>query len=247
MSFVQGEKLLELVIRVATQDLIENISILKTIFYKDKRLNEGYPIQQVGGGVRPETLVMDRFQAKLSTLPRRESEVGMLDIFANGFLDADKVHQYLMSANIAIKHGYPRNAQDIPCIAILLGSENEEQYIGQQGIEGTPYLGAPEETQKAALADSSYNIIILTTNYEETLVWYNIIKYALLEYRDILEAYGLQAASTSWQDVEPAAEYLQSGLFIYQRNCVFNTKKVDTIEVAKQGFIEEPVYAGSIS
>lgn len=240
MSMVYGERLIEFAIRVGVDDLIKDPTIANLMFFTDKHLGEGTPLTPAAGdptAPTSEKLIMDAFQERIAALPKTKEETGLSSdgIFHNSIQAVPDIQEYFRTANIAIKHGFPREAQDLPCLAITLGNEEESQYLGtQKGTllkdNGDRYAvtGSDWETQ--------YQISIITPNYDETVVWYYVLKYCLTAYRPHIEAYGLRQQKLSFMDVEPAAEYLQAGLFIYQRTCILSCVKDEDVPVKITGF-----------
>ena len=233
--FITAELLIEYAIRIGTNDIMLNPEILEEIFYVDKLLNQGTDLTPPDSTVEiHEKLIMDEFQEKLKSVPRKQGETPFSDVFKNSMPDIETIKEYLKTASISIIHGFPRQPEDIPTISITLGSEDEEQYLGAKS-EGTDitgkrivFLGSDVSTQ--------YHISVLTTNYDELVIWYHIIKYSLWRYRHAIEAYGLREQSFTWMDIEPSAEYLQAGLFIYQRTCILRGKKEEHLTVELKGY-----------
>jgi len=221
MSFLNAEMLLEYVIRVGVDDVQKDQTIAEELFSVDFLTNKGRDLTPPGvtEPVYEQTL-MDTFQKRLAEIPRTASDdPNSESIFTNTIPSMPSITDYLKTANIAIRHGYPRDGQDLPMISITLGNEDERQYLGllkhtAQGPDGKSYLalGCDSETQ--------YMLNILSTNFNETIIWYHLLKRAFLVYRPILEAYGLRECSISWTDPEPAPEYMQGGIFVYQRSCI---------------------------
>jgi len=217
---------------------MRNPSIIDLMFHTDKHLMEGRELTPSGSPtpVR-EPLPMDYFQQRIAALPRTAQETGMQDIFQNSLPAVPDIREYLRTANLKLIHGFPREAADLPCISITLGNEDESQYLaGQkqhmQGADGKVYdfVGSDWAAQ--------YNINVITPNYDETVIWYFLIKRALTIYRPHIEAYGMREQKMSWMDVEPAPEYLQAGLFVYQRSCILSCVKDEDVPVESQGFTE---------
>jgi len=235
MSFINGPMFLEYVIRVGFDDLVNSRDLMNQIFIHSDRVNEGDDLAPDGSEPFHDPLLMDEFQERLKQIPRRPGETGMTTIWRNFYITTDQVLEALNQANIKIIHGFPRTSEDLPCISLRIASESSEEYVGDAGGEfevdqtGTHHIVVAE-------FDASYSITLATTNENELHIWYHVIKYALLRYRTVLEAYGLKMASQAWGDVEPASEYLQGGLFIYQRDCVVNCKKTEGFAVPKTGY-----------
>jgi len=234
MAFLNGQLFLEFAIRIGTDDLMKRPEMLDWIFKANPHINEGVVISADGEPIEREKEINDYFYQRLSEIPRTNAEITLPSIFRNNFTQTPDVAEYLRTANISIKHQFPRDSADLPCISIILGNEAEEQYIGHSlgkaQVAGTQYelLGVNQ--------DVVYNLMILSTNENELTIWGNIIKYSLLKYRRELEGLGLKKARVSMGDPEPAAEYLQSGHFVYQRSITFQCEKLDYFPVEDHGF-----------
>lgn len=225
MSIVIGEKLIEFAIRIGFDDLKKDKDLVLALLPNDKSLNEGMEMEDEATGAPVfEKTVMEEFAQRLSEIPKKPSETGKDDIFERGIPDAEKLWEYIQTCNMGIRTGFPRDQQELPCLCINIGAEDEEEFLAHAG-----FAGGDGSKDLAAINDTSYTVTILTTNYEETLIWYVICKYALMRYRAALEGHGLQSAKVRWEDLEPGPEYLQSGTFVYQRAALFSCMKMDTI------------------
>ena len=222
MSFINAEMLLEFVIRVGVDDVQSDPEIASEMFSVDFLTNTGMNLTPPGVTDEIfETTLMDSFQKRLKEIPLRSGETGRMgSIFSNSIPSVPSISDYLSQANVSIRHGYPRDGQDLPMICITLGNEDERQYLGL-----LKYTAQSKDKKKTYLAlgcdaESQYMINIFSTNFNETVIWYHLIKRAFIVYRAILEAYGLREVSVSWTDPEPAPEYIQGGMFVYQRSCI---------------------------
>lgn len=241
MSFLNAEMLLEFVIRVGVDDVQNDRTIAEELFAVD-------PLTQTGRDLTPpgithpvyETTLMDAFQKRLAEIPLRESETGKTgSIFSNSIPSIPSITDYLETANVSIRHGFPRDSQDLPCISITLGNEDEKQYLGLLKHTAQSKDGKKTYLALGCDAETQYMLNIFSTNFNETVIWYHLIKRALLVYRPILEAYGLREVSVSWMDVEPASEHLQAGLFVYQRSAVVRGVKDEFALAAGDGEFSE--------
>lgn len=239
MAFVSAELLIEYAIRIGTDDLMDDPYLIDQLFFADPLTQQGRNLTPDGQSEQVyEQLIMDYFQKRLNEIPRRGSEQGEDSIFKNTIPAIPDIKDYLSSANMNIVHGYPRETSDLPAISITPGNEDEQQYIG---VTKT----VADDTNDNQVYDligsdmaTSYNIEILTPNYDETIIWYRIIKYCLLRYRHAIEAYGMRNQSMSWFEAEPASEYLQAGLFIYRKTCMLRCEREEFIPVKKDGYTE---------
>lgn len=220
MSFLNAEMLLEYVIRVGVDDVQKDSAIAEELFAVDFLKNTGRNLTPPGV-TEPvyETTLMDVFQRRMSEIPKTPGEdPNSTSIFSNSIPTIPSINEYLAQANIGIRHGFPRDSQDLPMISITLGNEDERQYLGLLKHTAQSTDGAKNYLAVGCDSEAQYMINIFSTNYNETVIWYHLIKRALVVYRPILEAYGLRECSVSWADVEPASEYLQGGIFVYQRS-----------------------------
>ena len=235
MAILMGEKLVEYVIRMGTQDVMENPKLLKFMIYADKQENQG-AVFSGGDPDNPERepLVMDEFQKRLKNLPRLPGEAKVDDLFMNTFSPLADIEKYLSEANIKIIQGFPRSPSDLPCISINLGGDDEKQFLGGFKDE----IKTDDKTYLLVGSDwrTQYFINVTTTNYEETLIWQMIIKFALTVYRPHLEAYGLRNSSMSWMDVDIAQELSAGGVFAYQRSCSLSCERDESYPVTKDGY-----------
>jgi len=239
MSFIYAERIIEYAIRIGTDDFMKDAMLVDLAFFTDAQRNLGADLTPPGGQQTREPLPTDYFQNRLAAIPKVIAETGMNDIFQNSIPAVPDIKKYLSEANIKITHGYPREAQDLPCLAITLGSEDETQYLGTRKGVITQTETKKQYDLIGSDWDSQYQISIITTNYDETIIWYFILKYALTTYRPALEAYGLRQAKLSFSDPEPAPEYLQGGLFVYQRVCTMSCVKAEDIPLPSSGTFSE--------
>jgi len=237
MAFVSAELLIEYAIRIGVDDIMKDPSVIDSLFFAD-------PLAKMGRDLTPENqaepvyeqLIMDIFQKRLQEIPRRGSESGQESIFKNSIPTLQEMKDYLASANINIVHGFPRELSDLPAISIVSGNEDEGQYLGvQRGV-----VDDSDEAYELIGSDANftYNITIITPNYDETVLWHAFIKFSLLKYRHAIEAYGFRNQNMTWLDLEPASQYLQSGLFVYQKACLLRGEKEEFIPVKKVGYSE---------
>ncbi len=240
MAFVFAERLIEFAIRIGTDDVMKDPTQLQLMFFVSDLVNKGANMSP--DSVTPkvhEKLPMDFFQQRLAEIPRTKSEVNSSNIFKDELPVIPDIAEYMKTANIKIIHGYPREAGDLPCISITLGNEEES----------TKYLGGEKATINAAGGKkykilgsdwgSQINVSIMTTNYDELVIWHRIILTSLLKYRVALESYGMRNQNMAWADIEPAAEYLQGGIFAYQRTCILSCDKEQDVPVLVEGEYSE--------
>jgi hypothetical protein len=235
MTFFGGNMLLEFVVRVAYDDLVnKGPYILEQIYSTSPRLNEGIEVGTEDGGTEILPNDLDLFQARLAEIPKRPGELQMTTIFRNSISSVDEVRQYLKECNIKIIHGWPLTMADLPCLSIRIESENADDFIGQSLND----IENPDGRYNVfgAEFDSTYVMSILSTNENDIHAWHNLIKYALIRYRHVLDAYGMKTIGQSWGDVAPATEYLSAGVYVFQRECTVNCKKTDSFSVKMDGF-----------
>lgn len=242
MAFIYGQRLLEYAIRIGTYDLITNPEMVRLAFFTDPQQNKGMDLTPPGSTVRvKEPLPTDVFIEKLNKIPKSKSETGQMNPFRNSIPSIPDVIDYLKNANMSIRFGFPREPQDLPCIAITLGNEDESsnQYLGtskgQLKVKTSPQgdfklydiIGSDWSTQ--------YHLHIMSPNADEVEIWYFILKYCFTAYRPALSAYGLQSPKLSFADLEPAPEYLQAGLFVYQRVGILACTKEEDMPLIPAG------------
>ena len=236
--FVYAESLIELAIRIGIMDLSSDPDAVTQLLGIDPQRNAGTDLTPDGGDQVFDQTLFDDFQAKIDQLQRLKSDGATAPVFRNNIPDLPDINEYLRTANVRFVHGYPREAQDLPMVCITLGGEAEgEKYLGQvktplQGVDGQEAFMLGSDMQ------ADYHIHVLTPNYDETVILFHLIKYGLLKYRDHLEGYGIREASMSWQPCEPAPEYLQGGVFVYQRTCVLSCVKDESLVFGRPGFTE---------
>jgi len=235
MGLIYAERLIEYAIRVGVDDLQNDKELVRLAFPVDKKINAGADVTPDGAEQKVfEPLPMDYFQTRLSEIPKVKGETGKQDIFANSMPGIDDVYSYLNKDDLSFKitHGFPREPGDLPAIAITLGNEDESQYLGGQKGRIGKYVIVGSDFS------SQYQVHILTPNYDETIIWYFILKYCFLRYRPIMEIYGMRQIKISFLDPEPAPEYLQAGIFIYQRTCILACVKDEDIPIEEKGYTE---------
>ena len=238
MSFISAENLIEYAIRVGVDDIQQDPSLLSLMFFTDKHLDEGAdmtPPGQPAGSVR-EPLPYNFFQKRLEEIPKRAAETGKTDIFKNSIPQVPDIAEYLQTANIKIMHGYPRDDKDLPAISITLGNEDEKQFLGM--VKQVVQLEGKRYEMVGADCPAQYMIQILSPNYDETVIWYYLIKYSLWRYRRHIEGYGMREQSLSWADVELAPQFAQAGIYVYQRAGILSCVKDEDIPVQVEGFNE---------
>lgn len=248
MSFIYAERMLEFAIRIGTDDIMKDETLVDLIFFTDKHKGEGKDLTPPGASepVR-EPLPWDHFQKRMAEIPRRKTETGRQgdDIFENTIPDVPDIKEYLSTANIRIMHGFPRESKDLPAISITLGNEDEtgQEYLGKQ----KQVLQSDTARYEVYGADFSaqYNIQIMTPNYDETIIWHKIIKYSLLRYAYALEGYGLRTLKQSWLDPELDPRWADSGLFIYNRSCIVQCVKDEDVPVKVELYKEFAMGVGT--
>lgn len=241
IAFIYAESLIELAIRIGVDDLVKDpesvVALLGIEPCIDAGMNLTPPLSD--NPVYDKTL-FDEFQSRLSELQRLKGEQGLQTIFRNNIPANPDIQEYLSRGpNVRFVHGYPRESQDLPCIAITLGGESEGgKYLGQ--LKYVPVRRSPKGVvvRQGSDMESDYHIHILTPNYDETVILFHLVKYGLLKYRDHLEGYGIREATMHWQPCEPAPDYLQGGLFMYQRTCVLSLVKDESFEYTRPGYSE---------
>lgn len=232
--FVHGNMLIEYAIRIGTDDIIKDLSLIDQLIPDCKRLLEG---REVAGEHIPT--IMDKFQKRLNEIPKKGDENDAKEMFRTTVPSPERIKAYLtqqsQESNVSIKHAYPRDSQDLPCISIISDNENESPFVGNTGGYVYETDGAQRE-RHSANNSVDYSVMILTTNFDETFIWYLVIKYALMRYRQELEAYGMRNIALSWQSPQPAQEYLQSGIFVYEKTCIVSCEKTDEFDIGGGGF-----------
>lgn len=238
MSFLYAESLLELAIRIGIADLAANPEDVTALLGIDPGLNSGLDLTPPGGQPTFDQTLLDEFQNKIAELRRLKGEEGLRPVFRNNIPDLPDIQEYLRTANVRFAHGYPRETADLPMVCITLGGESEgNKYLGQHKYTPLRQRGDGSiVVRQGSDMESDYHIHILTPNYDETVILFHLLKYGLLKYRDHLEGYGIREATMHWQPCEPAPEYLQGGLFIYQRTCVLSCVKDESFEYARPGY-----------
>lgn len=221
------------------QDLTEDPAAIRRLL--GIAANKGIGLDLTPEGEQPrstlELTLYDEFQNKIDGLKRVKGEEGMPSIFKSAIPAIPDIEAYLQTANVRIVHGFPREAADLPCVAISLAGEGEFKFIGQIQEELIPEVGFTR-VEEGSHAQADYHLHILSPNYDETVILFHLVKYALQKYRVHLEGYGLREATMNWQPVELAPEYLQGGVHVYQRSCVISLTKHDSFEYRR------PAYTG---
>jgi hypothetical protein len=232
MAFINTGLLLEFAIRVGFDDVVSVPGLLEQLFTTSDRTGEG---GELGAGQR-EPLSMDYFQQRLAAVPRRAGEVGMQSIWRNTFPTIEEIRQYLSECNIKIIHGFPMTMMDLPCISIRMDNDNDTDYVGTTAGDFEGPNGRAH--QIIAEFDTTHTVSIATGAESYTAIWYAIIKYSIMRYKQVLEAYGMKNLSQAWGDVEPRTEFTEAGNFVYQRDCAVNCQKTEGFYVEVNGFSE---------
>ena len=185
-----------------------------------------------------ERTIMDEFQDKMEAIPatKRETGVAPEDRFENELFPIEDMKTYLSQMNISIRHGYPREEKDLPGIFINLGAEDENTYLGD--VQHVIQNDSPPEQNIIFGVDvsTSYYLNILSSNYDETIFLYYLVRYALIRYRRVLEVYGMRTPKIHFNDVEPSNQLFSSGLFIYQRTGIISCDRTDSFPVKVEAF-----------
>lgn len=250
ISLIFGESLLELAIRIGINDLVLAPSEIAALLGIPSCVGSGMDLTPDGAPTPVhERTVFDEFQDRISELQRLKGEGGAKPVFRNAPIEVPDIAAYLAQGpNIRFMHGYPREAQDLPAICIALGGESEKQeYLGQNKFElVASSAGGETRVRLGSDMEADYHIHIISPNYDETVVLFHLVKYALLKYRVHLEGYGLRDMLMNWQACEPAPDYLQGGLFIYQRSCVVSLTKDENFVVSLKGRFNELSYGVAV-
>ena len=200
MSFLFAEKVIEYVIRVGVNDIFQDPTILDRIFVTNKCRDVGADLTPDGASPPIfERTIMDEFQDKMEAIPatKRETGVAPEDRFENELFPIEDMKTYLSQMNISIRHGYPREEKDLPGIFINLGAEDENTYLGD--VQHVIQNDSPPEQNIIFGVDvsTSYYLNILSSNYDETIFLYYLVRYALIRYRRVLEVYGMRTPKMS--------------------------------------------------
>lgn len=135
----------------------------------------------------------------------------------NYFKQAKKI--ILMPQNMTVNFGYNQEVAKLISMHILLPSENAEAAIGEdEGYMSEDVLdenGKKIGTQQmfTQMYDSTYQIMITSTNSSEVNVVYNILKSMLLMLVPHLELMGLRVPKLSGNDIVMTDEYVPVPIF----------------------------------
>lgn len=241
MSFIYAERLIEFAIRIGVDDLMkeENEEILNFLFEADPHTKKGTDLTPPGNPEEvKEPLLYDEFQKRLAEIPRREAETGIVgSIFQNSIPKLPDIKDFLTNPPkpVRIVHAFPREPEDLPAIVITLGNEDEgQQYLGTEKGEVQTTHGRYKIV--GSDFDAQYNITVLTPNYDETILWYHIIRYSLLRWRTALVGYGLNKQRMTWLDPDLDPRYTDN--YIYNRTCVLSCEKEEDFPVLIEQFSE---------
>lgn len=145
-----------------------------------------------------------------------EGKVIKMNLY-NYFKQAKKI--ILMPQNMTVNFGYNQEVAKLISMHILLPSENAEAAIGEdEGYMSEDVLdgnGKKMGTQQmfTQMYDSTYQIMITSTNSSEVNVVYNILKSMLLMLVPHLELMGLRVPKLSGNDIVMTDEYVPVPIF----------------------------------
>lgn len=158
--------------------------------------------------------------------------------------DKQIIKKLIEGYEIKVLSGYPREQRQIPCVVVVIDSENEVPYGLGSGIDedyfdrDDNYLKWNEEETNYIQENTQMQINIRCEVWADsalvTSFLYSIVKYALLSTRFQMIDKGFINPSISGGDLEPATEYIPD-YFIYRKAVILNLEY--TISYYVQEFI----------
>lgn len=150
----------------------------------------------------------------------------------------DDIKRFITDYKIRVLSSYPRGELYLPCIVVLVESEQEvpyglgggidENYIGSQSDPN--YLNWDKDTkhpiQESIQMQTSIRCEIWSDNAVITSFLYAICKYCLLTTRKDFEQENIILSSLSGGDLEPIPDYLN--FFVYRRALVLACEYTST-------------------
>lgn len=199
------------------------------------------------GWVQPEEIVRSVLVDGLAQVREAEAAGTLDDLLERMFwsLDVrrrDQVREWITARDVPIVDNFPQDPQQMPCWALLLLGEEEEQVLGEQGSRVEFPDG--ETGPLPAVFWRGHVGVLSLAEHPVVVKWlYQIAKVFLSGVRT--SRVGSAAHVLTWQlsgrDLGFEAAYQQAGRFVYQRLLVVSA------QYPQYHHVREPVREGVFS
>ena len=206
--------------------------------------------EQTGARVRPD----DATWPESSTLPQRAIKL-ILDAGisyygqpgqqaairrALPFLEEDELaitEELISTRPLKVVHGFIKRNANLPVVAIVLGKESnskDEAFINDFSEVGTDTYGDAGwgniDTHCVGF-DTVLRLVVVTDNVDVTIMWYEMVKFILIQARLILVRLGIESLKINGSDVEAAEKDEAELIFTRELTMHFRTRQVFAEEV----------------
>ncbi len=157
-----------------------------------------------------------------------KSNLGRIDHFLSGF-DSETIRnfrEYIQTHDIEVIQGWPRSNTPLPCIAIVLLQENDEQFIGDD-------LGVNTETDPNGVILGSFwggthVLVVASDNADLTVFLYYVLKIILKRSSTTLNEF-LHEISYDAGDLQPNLNYLPD--HVVTRGISISARYFDAVQI----------------
>lgn len=164
----------------------------------------------------------------------------------------DRLKAWLTAHDVPVIDNYPQEQQALPCYALVLQPEQQQQFVGDQSHLTT----FPDGSQRVLVAEQWRSTIAVLTvaEHPELVKWlYHLAKWILASRRDtIFRAADLHFTTLlAGQDLGFDPRYLQAGRFVYHRVLTvtaeypqFDTQRDAAVDVVDVDLAQVAAYSG---
>lgn len=159
-----------------------------------------------------------------------------IDLLDNQFRFASEntindIKKLIRNYEIKVRSGYPREQTQLPCIVVVIDSEQEETHglgdsidTGYDGLDEN-YLNWDKEKDNYIKEHTQMKINVRCEVWSDNAVvtsfLYSIVKLALLSTRFKMVEKGIMLPSLSGGDLEPVPEYI-TDVFVYRKAVILS-------------------------
>lgn len=173
------------------------------------------------GWILPDETVQQALEAELQALSAAISG-GTIDAhlalaLANLAAEKrDRLKAFLTEQTVPVRIGYPRDPAELPCFAIVIDPEEEQEFVGETGVR---FVGEDDTAQatEASAWLSTIGVLVYAEHGELVRWLYQLAKFAIARRRQSFSAQGVLECHLSGRDFGFDPRFMQGGRFVYRR------------------------------
>jgi hypothetical protein len=151
------------------------------------------------------------------------------------FLETDElgiVESLVMNQPLRTVHGFPKRTAKLPVVAIVLGKETAapgEKYLGDYASGGTDTYGDAGWESMALHSvgfDTILRLLVYSQNADVTIFWYELVKFILIQAREILAKLGIDIPMLNGLDIQVVSKDDAELLYLREIRLQFRTRQV---------------------